>query len=59
MSEVTTCIIGSMHHSLDMYLDALSKEVLVGVTLGPVSDQIALELRYNLHDQIYEDLEIV
>jgi hypothetical protein len=58
MSEVTTCIIGSIQDSLDLYLDTLSEEVLVGVTLGPVSDQIALQLRYNLHDQIYEDLNV-
>jgi hypothetical protein len=59
MSEVTMLMIESMHHSLDTYLDTLSEEVLVGVTLGPVSDQIALQLRYNLQDQIYEDLENV
>jgi hypothetical protein len=41
-----------------LYLDTLSEEVLVGVTLGPVSDQIALQLRYNLHDQIDEDLDV-
>jgi hypothetical protein len=58
MSEITMLIVTSIHHSLDTYLDALSEEVLVGVTLGPVSDQIALELRYNLHDQIYEDLDV-
>jgi len=58
MSEVTMCIIRSIQDSLDLYLDALSEEVLVGVTLGPVSDQIALQLRYNLHDQIYEDLDV-
>jgi hypothetical protein len=58
MSEVTTCIIGSIQDSLDLYLDTLSEEVLVGVTLGPVSDQIALELRYNLQDQIDEDLDV-
>jgi len=58
MSEVTMLMIDSIHHSLDTYLDALSEEVLVGVTLGPVSDQIALQLRYNLHDQIYEDLDV-
>jgi hypothetical protein len=59
MSEVTTCIIGSIQDSLDLYLDTLSEEVLVGVTLGPVSDQIALQLRYNLQDQMEEDLENV
>jgi hypothetical protein len=58
MSEVTMLMIESMHHSLDMYLDALSEEVLVGVTLGPVSDQIAVQLRYNLQDQIDEDLDV-
>jgi hypothetical protein len=58
MSEVTRCIIGSIQDSLDLYLDTLSEEVLVGVTLGPVSDQIALELRYNLQDQIDEDLDV-
>jgi len=57
MSEVTRCIIG-FHYSLELYLDALSEEVLVGVTLGPVSDQIALQLRYNLQDQIDEDLDV-
>ena len=58
MSEVTICIISSIQDSLDLYLDTLSEEVLVGVTLGPVSDQIALQLRYNLQDQIYEDLDV-
>jgi hypothetical protein len=58
MSEVTTCIIRSIQDSLDLYLDTLSEEILVGVTLGPVSDQIALQLRYNLHDQIDEDLDV-
>lgn len=58
MSEVTKCIISSIQDSLDLYLDALSEEVLVGVTLDPVSDQIALQLRYNLQDQIYEDLDV-
>jgi hypothetical protein len=58
MSEITGCIIGSIQDSLDLYLDTLSEEVLVGVTLGPVSDQIALQLRYNLHDQIDENLDV-
>jgi hypothetical protein len=58
MSEVTGCIIGSIQDSLDLYLDTLSEEVLVGVTLGPVSDQIAVQLRYNLQDQIDEDLNV-
>ena len=58
MSEITMCIIESIHHSLDLYLDALSEEVLIGVTLGPVSEQIAVQLRYNLQDQIDEDLDV-
>lgn len=58
MSEITMLIITSIQDSLDLYLDTLSEEVLVGVTLGPVSDQIALELRYNLQDQIDEDLYV-
>lgn len=56
MSEITNRLIGSIQDSLDLYLDALSEELLTGVTLGPVSNQIALELRYNLQDQIDEDL---
>lgn len=56
MSAITCCIISSIQDSLDLYLDAMSEEVLVGVTLGPVSDQIALQLRYNLQDQLDEDL---
>jgi hypothetical protein len=58
MSEVTRCIIGSIQDSLDLYLDALSEEVLVGVTLGDVSAKIGLELRYNLQDQMDEDLDV-
>jgi len=58
MSEITGCIIGSIQDSLDLYLDALSEEVLVGVTLGDVSAKIGLELRYNLQDQIDEDLDV-
>lgn len=57
--SATCCIISSIQDSLDLYLDAMSEEVLVGVTLGPVSEQIALQLRYNLQDQIDEDLEDV
>ena len=56
MSAITSWIISSIQDSLDLYLDAMSEEVLVGVTLGPVSDQIALQLRYNLKDQLDEDL---
>jgi len=58
MSEITGCIKGSIQDSLDLYLDALSEEVLVGVTLGDVSAKIGLELRYNLQDQIDEDLDV-
>jgi hypothetical protein len=58
MSEITGCIIGSTKDSLDLYLDALSEEVLVSVTLGDVSAKIGLELRYNLQDQIDEDLDV-
>jgi hypothetical protein len=57
MSEITTYIKGSIQDSLDLYLDTLSEEVLVGVTLGDVSAKIALQLRYNLQDQIDEDLD--
>ena len=56
MSAITSWIISSIQDSLDLYLDAMSEEVLAGVTLGPVSDQIALQLRYNLQDQLDEDL---
>jgi len=58
MSEITGCIKGSIQDSLDLYLDALSEEVLVDVTLGDVSAKIGLELRYNLQDQIDEDLDV-
>jgi len=58
MSEITRCIIGSIQDSLDLYLDTLSEEILVGVTLGDVSAKIGLELRYNLQDQIDEDLDV-
>jgi len=58
MFEVTMCIIGSIQDSLDLYLDALSEEVLVDVNLGDVSAKIGLELRYNLQDQIDENLNV-
>jgi len=58
MSEIADLIITSIQDSLDLYLVALSEEVLVGVTLGDVSAKIGLQLRYNLQDQIDEDLDV-
>jgi hypothetical protein len=58
MSEIADLIITSIQDSLDLYLVALSEEVLVGVTLGDVSAKIGLQLRYNLQDQMDEDLDV-